>query len=105
MALNAAPNGYKEVAIPFYIDKDNILDGDEDAQVLVLEDGVITDYALKLYKWIVFFDLPIDCTLEDEAADPEGTLAAPEAAQETVDNTASRNSCKRSADEAGLEMN
>ena len=77
MALNAAHNGYKEVAIPFYIDKDNILDGDE------------------------YFD----CTLEDEAADPEGTLAAPEAAQETLDNTASRNSCKRSADEAGLEMN
>lgn len=59
MALNAAHNGYKEVAIPFYIDKDNILDGDEDAQVLVLEDGVITDYALKLYKWIVFSISPL----------------------------------------------
>eukprot|EP00435_Cladocopium_sp_Y103_P053393 s2140_g17.t1 len=85
MALNAAKNGYKEVAIPFYLDQNNILDGDEDAQVFVLEDGVITNYALKLYKWRLFFNLPLDCPLEDEAADHDSIVAAPDTAQQAVE--------------------
>ena len=105
MALNAAKDGYKEVAIPFYIDQNNILDGDEDAQVLVLEDGVITDYALKLYKWRLFFHVPIDCPVEDEAADHESIMAAPDTAQQAVEVAARNNSCKRSADDAGLNIN
>lgn len=35
-----------------------ILDGDEDSQIAVYEDGDVTDWALSLLKWRLFFHIP-----------------------------------------------
>ena len=52
-----------EIANPVAIG-DVILDGDEDAQVVVYEDGAPTWWALQQRKWRMYFHIPSDLPSE-----------------------------------------
>lgn len=54
-------DGFIETARPDIFENGAIiLDGDEDSQVVVYEDGQVTDWALQLLKWRLFFHVPDD---------------------------------------------
>jgi len=99
MASNAVSMFQKETiaaANPFVIG-DIILDGDEDAQVIVWEDGAPTTWALQFQKWRNYFHIPDNAPVDPHNPLPEWLLTSWLKAQE--DQTK-----KRSAEEAGLEQ-
>lgn len=95
---------HMEIANP-YIIGDTILDGDEDAQVIVLEYGAPTRWALQFKKWRNYFQIPnddidnVDNTAL-EASSPSGSSSAIETLP-TEEPTLGK---KRLAEEAGLEL-
>ena len=62
-----------EVANPFILG-DIILDGDEDSQVTIWENGAPTTWALQFAKWRIYFNVPLpdDIEVEPEEAPEEG---------------------------------
>lgn len=89
-----------DVANPFVLG-DIILDGDEDAQVVVWEDGAPTWWALQFAKWRAFFHIPDDAATPSSASD-QAVIHAP---NEIPEDSSSTQGSKRSAEEAGLELN
>ena len=90
-----------EIANPFKIG-DIILDGDEDSQVAVWEDGAPTWWALQFAKWRRYFNIP----WEGPAAPASTQPRQPDDPSPDEDhNTEVKRGKKRSSEEAGLDMN
>ncbi len=99
MASNADSMYQKETteaANPFAIG-DIILDGDEDAQVIVWENGAPTTWALQFQKWRNYFHIPDNAPVDPSNTLPQWLLTSWLLAQEGQTK-------KRSAEEAGLEQ-
>ena len=94
-----------EIANP-YIIGDTILDGDEDAQVIVFEYSRPTRWALQFKKWRDYFQIP-NADIENvdnttlEASSPSDSSSAIETLP-TEDSTRGKT---RLAEDAGLELN
>ena len=89
-----------EVANPFKIG-DIILDGDEDSQVAIWEDGAPTWWALQFAKWRRYFNIPWE-----GPADPASTRPRQpdDPSLDADDSTEVKRENKRSSEEAGLDM-
>ena len=89
-----------EVANPFKIG-DIILDGDEDSQVAVWEDGAPTWWALQFAKWRRYFNIPWE-----GPADPASTRPRQpdDPSLDADDSTEVKRENKKSSEEAGLDM-
>ena len=53
-------------AVPCYVG-DTILDGAEDAQVVVMQGGIITEYALSQERWRLFFGLATEVSASTQS--------------------------------------
>lgn len=93
-----------EVANPFILG-DIILDGDEDSQVIVWENGAPTTWALQFAKWRIYFNVPLPDDIEVEPEEtPEEGPGSTSSSSPSPDSTNQKGK-KRLAEEAGLEMN
>ena len=92
------PNRF-EVAVPYDCGS-CILDGDEDSQVVVYEDGAVTWWALQFQKWRNYFHIPDDLPLSSSSAS-SGAVDGPVGEHEEQGAQGQ----KRNAEEAGLELN
>ena len=92
----------EEIANPHPIG-DVILDGDEDSQVAVFENGRPTSWALQFKKWRVYFNVPepMPPTSVNDEVEPQ-----PEPGGErALDDTTACKGKKRTSEDAGFELN
>jgi len=92
----------EEIANPHPIG-DVILDGDEDSQVAVLENGRPTSWALQFKKWRAYFNVPepMPPTSVNDEVEPQ-----PEPGGErALDDTTACKGKKRTSEDAGFELN
>lgn len=98
-----------DVANPFVLG-DIILDGDEDSQVVVWEDGAPTWWALQFPKWRKYFNVSdrhsasAASTLVLHEETPSEDVSTQEATSPPADLDTDQ-SKKRTSEEAGLELN
>ena len=90
----------EEIANPHPIG-DVILDGDEDSQVAVFENGRPTSWALQFKKWRAYFNVPMPPTSVNDEVEPQ-----PEPGGErALDDTTACKGKKRTSEDAGFELN
>ncbi|CAK9073116.1 unnamed protein product [Durusdinium trenchii] len=105
--MSSQPAKCEQLQIPVanpYIIGDTILDGDEDAQVIVFECGAPTRWALQCRKWRNYFQVPDDDIEEDDIAIETSSPSNSSPARETVPTKEPSRGKKRIAEEAGLEF-
>ena len=89
----------EDIANPFVIGS-VILDGDEDSQVVVFENGQPTAWALQFRKWRIYFQVP-----EPPTSDSDGDEPRPEQPLDETNHLIQPHGKKRTSEEAGLELN
>ena len=92
----------EEIANPHPVG-DVILDGDEDSQVAVFENGRPTSWALQFKKWRAYFNVPepMPPTSVNDEVEPQ-----PEPGGErALDDTTACKGKKRTSEDAGFELN
>lgn len=89
------------VANPVFLCGGIILDGDEDAQVVVWEDGAPTQWALQWSKWRAYFNIP-DEEVQSTSRSPQ---SQPPALGHTEPSILSSQGLEMNEQDAGLELN